>query len=355
EIENIKEFCVESNYIVALNHSKELYGWGNQSYIVYGGSRNYPYKDTRVSNVEKIATWSDTLYILDSTGVAKTIGYSYNGSGGYPAPSTSSSYQSKGYNAWNTSYRTLEFYNTAQTKLINLFAFYHGCMFFDESDRAYCIGENNMKFTSSSQITPESELRFSSNSGIYHTYSDGVAYTCYQWTYKLIRCSVFDSSKSVVGNSKNILSLLKNNSTFRCTGSCLTYGQTNQNWSSYLSDNCNGAVSLGNEFILKNYSGESVLKGYGKSNNGEFGSSTSISNASNYDTGLKDIKDIIVKGNTVVVVDKNNNIYVTGMNQNNKLGIGEYNNEPVKKFTNITEQSNSFIFMDDIKEITTSR
>ncbi len=355
EIENIKEFCVESNYIVALNHSKELYGWGNQSYIVYGDNRNYPYKDTRVSNVEKIATWSDTLYILDSTGATKTIGYSYNGSGGYPAPSSSSTYRDGGYINKNTSYRTLEFYNTSKTKLVNLFAFYNGCVFVDENGLAYCIGENNINFRGGSTTNENNSLRFINNLGVYYTNTDGTDYTCYQWTYKLIRCSIFDSPQNIIGNSKNILYLSKNNSTFKCTGNCITYGINSQNWYSYFSDSSNGAIALGNEFILKNYSGECLLKGYGKATNGEFGNSTNISSISNYDTGLKDIKDIIVKNNTVVVVDKNNNIYVTGANQFNKLGIGEYNNQPIKKFTNITEQSNSFIFMDDIKEITTSR
>ncbi len=81
------------------------------------------------------------MYILDSTGATKTIGYSYNGSGGYPAPSSSSTYREGGYINKNTSYRTLEFYNTSKTKLVNLFAFYNGCVFVDENGLAYCIGK----------------------------------------------------------------------------------------------------------------------------------------------------------------------------------------------------------------------
>ncbi|MGO0931972.1 hypothetical protein ACTPED_20225, partial [Clostridioides difficile] len=171
---------------------------------------------------------------------------------------------------------------TSQTKLINLFAFYKGCIFINESGLAYCIGENNINYKNGTTTGESNSLRFHNNLGIYYTNSEGATYNSYQWTYKLIRCSVFDNPENIIGNSKNILWTSKSNSTFRCTGDCTTYGISSQNWDNYFSNSDNGMVSLGEGFILKNYSGECLLKGYGKANNGEFGNSTNISSISNY-------------------------------------------------------------------------
>ncbi|KAK2332919.1 hypothetical protein XC51_00005, partial [Clostridioides difficile] len=56
EIENVKDFCVGSNYVIALNHSKEVYGWGNNPYNNIEKTSNYPYKQG-ISNIEKIAAY----------------------------------------------------------------------------------------------------------------------------------------------------------------------------------------------------------------------------------------------------------------------------------------------------------
>lgn len=337
EIENIKDFCVGSNYVIALNHSKEVYGWGSNSYNNIERTSNYPYKQG-ISNIEKIALYDYSVYMINGEGKLYVSGYN-----GYYQLGTGG-----GDNVNKTlvsQYRTISSSNTSNSlsnlpKITNIFPFSTGCAIIDESGFVYLAGQHRYPNTSKSNPSINDYSRYGSfienTSSHYNTYFTQV--------------NAFSGIEKVIGTSDNIL-YFKKGSTY-VTGYPKTFGSSATGYKSYTSINSEYS-NLGSLFIITSIS--SKLYGHGIANNGEFGNITNLDGVSNYDTGLKDIKDIIVKNNTVVVVDKNNNIYVTGVNQFNKLGIGEYNNQPIRKFTNITEQSNSFIFMDDIKEITTSR
>ncbi|HFL2412469.1 TPA: RCC1 domain-containing protein [Clostridioides difficile] len=336
EIENIKDFCVESSYVIALNHSKEVYGWGYNSYNNIERTSNYPYKQN-ISNIEKIATYYYSVYMINSEGSLYVSGYNSSGQLG---TGNTSNYSSRLVDNYAT-YSTTSNYNNILSlpKVKDVFPFESGCAIIDESGKVYLSGYHG--YYNSQNNT---------SVGYYSRYSLFVCRTSENTNPYFVLASSFSAIEKVVGTSYNVL-FYKKSSTY-ITGYTKTFGSSIEKYKDYTSFSSE-ISNLGNNFIV--YSNNSKLYGKGIANNGEFGNLINIDSTSNYDTGLKDIKDIIVKGNTVVVVDKNNNIYVTGLNQNNKLGVGEYNNQPVKKFTNITEQSNSFIFMDDIKEITTSR
>lgn len=337
EIENVKDFCVGSNYVIALNHSKEVYGWGSNPYNNIEKTSNYPYKQG-ISNVEKIALYDYSVYMINDEGklyVSGYNGYHQLGTGG--GDNINKTLVSK--------YRTVSSSTTSNSlsnlpKIINVFPFYYGCAIIDESGYVYLAGQHRYPDTSKSSPSITD----------YSRYGSFIEVTNSHYNTYFVRVNSFDRIEKVIGTPNNILYFKKGIS--YVTGYPKTFGSSATGYKSYTSISSEYS-NLGRIFILA--SSNSKLYGYGLANNGEFGNITNLDGASNYDTGLKDIKDTIVKENTVVAVDKNNNIYVTGVNQFNKLGIGEYNNEPVKKFTNITEQSNSFIFMDDIKEITTSR
>ncbi len=337
EIENVKDFCVGSNYVIALNHSKEVYGWGNNPYNNIEKTSNYPYKQG-ISNIEKIAAYDYSVYMINSEGKLYVSGYNYN----YQLGKGNNSNQSKALVSQCRTNSTSSTSNGLRTlpKITNVFPFYDGCAIIDEEGYVYLTGYHGYLRT----------LNSSPSISDYSRYGTFIEATNSNHNTYFIQETDFSGIEKVIGMSNNILFFKKGSSYI--TGYPKTFGSTITGHRSYTSINSESS-NLGSNFII--YHSNSKLYGKGIANSGQFGNSTNIDGTSNYDTGLKDIKDIIVKGNTVVVVDKNNNIYVTGMNQNNKLGIGEYNNEPVKKFTNITEQSNSFIFMDDIKEITTSR
>lgn len=338
EIENVKDFCVESNYVIALNHSKEVYGWGYNSYSNIERTSNYPYKQN-ISNIEKIAIYYYSVYMINSEGKLYTNGYnaSYQLGIGINGNSTNKTLVSQ-YRTVSSSTNSSSLSNLP--KITNVFPFNAGCAILDESGYVYLAGYHKYPNTSNSSPSITD----------YSRYGSFIEVTNYGYNTYFVKESSFNGIEKVIGTSDNIL-YFKKGSTY-VTGYPKTFGSSTTGYKSYT--NISSEYSnLGSLFIVT--SSNSKLYGYGIANNGELGNITSLDGVSNYDTGLKEIKDIIIKNNTVVVVDKNNNIYVTGMNQNNKLGIGEYNNEPVKKFTNITEQSNSFVFMDDIKEITTSR
>ncbi len=338
EIENVKDFCVEGGYVIALNHSKEVYGWGYNSYNNIERTSNYPYKQN-ISNIEKIATYSDSVYMINSEGKLYVNGYnaSFQLGTGSSSNSTDKTLVSQ-YRTVSSSTNPSVLSNLP--KITNVFPFSAGCAILDERGYVYLTGYH--KYTNTSN----------SNLGVtdYSRYGSIIEKTNYNYNTYFILVNYFNGIEKVIGTSDNIL-YFKKGSTY-VTGYPKTFGSSATGYKSYTTISSEYS-NMGNSFIIT--SSSSKLYGHGIANNGEFGNITNIDGVSSYDTGLKDIKDIIVKNNTVVVVDKNNNIYVTGTNQFNKLGIGEYNNQPVKKFTNITEQSNSFIFMDDIKEITTSR
>lgn len=337
EIENIKEFCVESSYVIALNHSKEVYGWGNSSYNNIERASNYPYKQG-ISNIEKIAVYDYSVYMINSEGKLYVSGYNYS----YQLGTGNNNNQSKALVSQCRTNSTSSTSNGIRTlpKITDVFPFYDGCAIIDERGYVYLTGYHGYLRTSNSSPSISDYSRY----GIFIEATNSNHNTYF------IQETDFSGIEKVIGMSNNILFFKKGSSYI--TGYPKTFGSTITGYKSYTSINSE-ISNLGSNFII--YHSNSKLYGKGIANSGQFGNSTNIEGTSNYDTGLKDIKDIIVKGNTVVVVDKKNNIYVTGANQFNKLGIGEYNNEPIRKFTNITEQSNSFIFMDDIKEITTSR
>ncbi|MCC0630928.1 chromosome condensation regulator [Clostridioides sp. ZZV15-6388] len=338
ELENVKDFSVENDYIIALNHSKEVYGWGNRIYTNIDSKSNYPYKQN-IANIEKIASYNYSIYMINHEGRLYVRGLN--------------NYAQLGVNTYGSDYgislvKQYRPYSQSSTyqelvdlpKIINVFPFDYGCAIVDLNGKVYLTGLHNYSNTQSSNITINNFSR----------YGKYVDRTNDNYNYSFVLSPDFSDIEKVVGNPSNILYIKKG--TTYITGYPKTFGSNFTGYRGYSSLGCENS-NLGNNFIIK--SSNSKLLGDGVASNGEFGNITSLDGVSNYDTGLKDIKDIIVKNNTVVVVDKNNNIYVTGANQFNKLGIGEYNNEPIRKFTNITEQSNSFIFMDDIKEITTSR
>ncbi|HGM3308613.1 TPA: chromosome condensation regulator [Clostridioides difficile] len=337
EIENVKEFCVESEYIIALNHSKEVYGWGYSANSNIERTSNYPDKQN-INGIEKIATYYRSVYMINSEGKLYVSGYnSYYQLGTGNSSSTNKTLVSK--------YRTVTLSTSSSNlsdlpKIVNVFPFNYGCAIIDKSGFVYLAGQHRYPDTSKSNPSINDYSRYGSfietTSSYYNTYFTQV--------------NAFNGIEKVIGTSNNIL-YFKKGSTY-VTGYPKTFGSSATGYKSYTTISSEYS-NLGSLFIIT--SSSSKLYGHGVANNGEFGNITNLDGVSSYDTGLKDIKDIIVKNNTVVVVDKNNNIYVTGTNQFNKLGIGEYNNQPIRKFTNITEQSNSFIFMDDIKEITTSR
>ncbi|HBG4727709.1 TPA: chromosome condensation regulator [Clostridioides difficile] len=337
EIENVKEFCVESEYIIALNHSKEVYGWGYSANSNIERTSNYPYKQN-INGIEKIATYSRSVYMINSEGKLYVSGYnSYYQLGTGNSSSTNKTLVSK--------YRTVTLSTSSSNlsdlpKIANVFPFNYGCAIIDERGYVYLAGYHKYPNTSNSNPSITDYSRYGSfietTNSHYNTY--------------FTQINTFSGIEKVIGTSNNIL-YFKKGSTY-VTGYPKTFGSSATGYKSYTTISSEYS-NMGNSFIIT--SSSSKLYGHGIANNGEFGNITNLDGVSSYDTGLKDIKDIIVKNNTVVVVDKNNNIYVTGTNQFNKLGIGEYNNQPIRKFTNITEQSNSFIFMDDIKEITTSR
>ncbi|MDI3115114.1 chromosome condensation regulator [Clostridioides difficile] len=336
EIENVKDFCVEGGYVIALNHSKEVYGWGYNSYNNIERTSNYPYKQN-ISNIEKIATYYYSVYMINSEGALYVSGYNRYGQLG---TGDTKNYNNKLVDNYRVHSSSSDFNSSySLPKIKDVFPFESGCAIIDKSGNVYLSGVHNY---SSSQANTSVES--------YSRYGIFVDRINYDVNLYFVYASSFQSIDKVIGTSYNVL-LYKKSTTY-ITGYTKTFGSSIEKYRSFISFGSE-ISNLGNKFIM--YHDGYKLRAKGVANNGEFGNVVNIESTSDYDTGLKDIKDIIVKGNTVVVVDKNNNIYVTGMNQNNKLGIGEYNNEPVKKFTNITEQSNSFIFMDDIKEITTSR
>ncbi|KPI51732.1 RCC1 domain-containing protein [Clostridioides difficile] len=336
EIENVKDYCVESDYIIALNHSKEVYGWGYSANNNIERTSNYPYKQN-INGIEKIATYYHSVYMINSEGKLYVSGYNGNGQLGTGNTSNYSSRLVDNYAIHSTTSNYNDILSLPKVK--DVFPFENGCAIIDERGNVYLSGHHGY-YSSQNNTSVE----------YYSRYSVFVCRTSENINQYFVLVSSFNQIEKVVGTSHNVLFYKK--STTYITGYTKTFGYSIEKYKDYT--NFSSEISnLGNNFIV--YYSNSKLYGKGIANNGEFGNSINIDSTSNYDTGLKDIKDIIVKGNTIVVVDKNNNIYVTGVNQFNKLGIGEYNNEPVKKFTNITEQSNSFIFMDDIKEITTSR
>ncbi|HBE9552635.1 RCC1 domain-containing protein [Clostridioides difficile] len=338
EIENVKDFCVESDYVIALNHSKEVYGWGYSANSNIERTSNYPYKQN-ITGIEKIATYYRSVYMINSEGRLYVSGYNdyYQlGTGGNNSSTN------------RTIVSNCRTYSTSSSsgglrelpKITNVFPFEKGCAIIDENGYVYLTGYHRYVATSNN----------SPSISDYSRYGYFIENTTSNYNNYFIQENSFNGIEKVIGTSNNIL-YFKKGSTY-VTGYPKTFGSSATGYKSYTTISSEYS-NLGSIFIIT--SSSSKLYGHGIANNGEFGNITNLDGVSSYDTGLKDIKDIIVKNNTVVIVDKNNNIYVTGTNQFNKLGIGEYNNQPIRKFTNITEQSNSFIFMDDIKEITTSR
>lgn len=321
EIENVKEFCVESEYIIALNHSKEVYGWGYSANSNIERTSNYPDKQN-INGIEKIATYYRSVYMINSEGKLYVSGYnSYYQLGTGNSSSTNKTLVSK--------YRTVTLSTSSSNlsdlpKIVNVFPFNYGCAIIDKSGFVYLAGQHRYPDTSKSNPSINDYSRYGSfietTSSYYNTYFTQV--------------NAFNGIEKVIGTSNNIL-YFKKGSTY-VTGYPKTFGSSATGYKSYTTISSEYS-NLGSLFIIT--SSSSKLYGHGVANNGEFGNITNLDGVSSYDTGLKDIKDIIVKNNTVVVVDKNNNIYVTGTNQFNKLGIGEYNNQPIRKFTNITEQS----------------
>ncbi|HBH1341488.1 chromosome condensation regulator [Clostridioides difficile] len=338
EIENVKDFCVESDYVIALNHSKEVYGWGYSANSNIERTSNYPYKQN-ITGIEKIATYYRSVYMINSEGRLYVSGYN-----GYYQLGTGGNNSSTN----RTIVSNCRTYSTSSSsgglrelpKITNVFPFEKGCAIIDENGYVYLTGYHRYVATSNN----------SPSISDYSRYGYFIENTTSNYNNYFIQENSFNGIEKVIGTSNNIL-YFKKGSTY-VTGYPKTFGSSATGYKSYTTISSEYS-NLGSIFIIT--SSSSKLYGHGIANNGEFGNITNLDGVSSYDTGLKDIKDIIVKNNTVVIVDKNNNIYVTGTNQFNKLGIGEYNNQPIRKFTNITEQSNSFIFMDDIKEITTSR
>ncbi len=187
---------MESDYVIALNHSKEVYGWGASSYSNIERTSNYPYKQN-ISNIEKLATYSYSVYMINSEGKLYVSGYNNNcqlgtGSSSSQNKTIVSQYKLRSSSSTSASLRDLP-------KITNVFPFYDGCAIIDEGGYVYLTGYHGYLRT----------LNSSPSISDYSRYGIFIEATNSNHNTYFIQETDFSGIEKVIGMSNNILFLRK--------------------------------------------------------------------------------------------------------------------------------------------------
>ncbi|HBF4283371.1 chromosome condensation regulator [Clostridioides difficile] len=326
DISNIKQLCIESGYVLALNGEGKILHTGLDTYVT-GSTRALVFtpNDSSSRKIKKIATYESNAFAINEQDYLEVRGANSFYELGLGDNSAHNSWTSNSYIYYREVYVSGSNNSTRDTRLSpytikDILPFYKGCA---------VLTKNNILCISGTSPAKSSFYRFG-DLGTSSTYASNNIYFYTKY------------------NSPNYYSLNNlDNLNFMETCSCFIMNSKMYYCSSSSSSLKTSSATLAtcaDSYILYYYN--NLLKYIDTGN-------TSYSPDYGYkiDYPIKNVKKLISSKTSSLVIDDNNNIYCIGANNYNKFGIGNNNSANITNLTNITDQYISYITIDEIKKV----